>query len=775
MNVPEYMGWVADLLQFIVAGYALRLNRLFGTARVGWSLFSAFSLLALLHLSQTITPFHAAITLGTEFEVVYTLISLLLLTGMVHLETLLRERLRAQAEERRIKGELESEVKRKTAHLTRAIEELQSEIDERKRMEAQVEAKEYELQAVSSKTEHLFRSFMEGLPDMVYFKDTNSRFIRANRALANRLGEPNVAAVLGKSDFDYFSAEHARAAYEAEQEIVRTGQPLMDIEEKETWWGQPDSWVSTTKLPLRDEQGRIVGIFGLSRDITERKRAEERIGEQARLLDLVHEAVIVRDMEDRVLYWNNSAERIYGWSAQEAAGQNAAELLHQDASIHAEAKRIALEKGEWRGEFRIRARTGQDLIVETGWTLVHDIQGNPKSILCISTDITKKKKLEAQAQRAQRMESLGTLAGGIAHDLNNVLAPLLMSVQLLKNKVDDKDGQKLLSSLEANVLRGAKLIKQVLAFGRGVNGDRTSVQLGLVIRELEQIIHETFPKSVEFEKQLPGDLWNVTGDSTQLYQVLLNLCVNARDAMPLGGRLCIQLENVLLDQLYAGMYLEAKPGLYVVIKVSDTGTGIPNEIRERIFEPFFTTKGHGMGTGLGLSTCLGIVKSHGGFIDCYSEPGKGTAFKVYLPADTQPASPGHTEFRPAGLPRGHNELVLVVDDEKAIRDVGQKTLEHFGYRVLTATNGAEAVSIYRQQQSEIDAVIIDMAMPVMDGNAAIAALKMIQPKVKIISASGLETESTTNAAEEADRRVFISKPYTAEILLQTLHKVLSPN
>ena len=624
-----------------------------------------------------------------------------------------------------------------------------------------------------AETEHLFRSFMDGLPDMVYFKDTKSRFIRANQGLAKRLGAASVAAVLGKTDYDFFSEEHARAAYEGEQEIMRTGMPLTNIEEKETWAGRPDSWVSTTKLPLRDESGKIIGIFGISRDITERKRAEAQICEQARLLDLVHEAVIVRDMEHHVLYWNNSAERIYGWTAQEASGQQARQFLHLDAARYAEATKVVLEKGEWRGEFNIRAKDGRELIVETGWTLVRDAQGKPKSILGISTDITKKKNLEAQMHRAQRMESLGTLAGGIAHDLNNVLAPLLMSVQLLKIKVGDQDGQKLLTTLETNVLRGAKLIKQLLAFGRGVEGGRTAVQLDSVVREIEQIIEETFPKSVEFEKHIPAGLWHVAGNSTQLYQVLMNLCVNARDAMPEGGKLQIQLENVVLDEIYAGLNLEAKPGSYVAVKVADTGEGIPESIRERIFEPFFNTKAQGQGTGLGLSTCLGIVKSHDGFINCYSEADKGTVFKVFLPADPGPAAGKQGEVKQAPMPRGHDELVLVVDDEKAIRVVAQRTLEHFGYRVLTAVNGAEAVAVYRQEQDKIAAILIDMAMPVMDGPAAITVLRSINPQVKIISASGLDTVGGAHGTTGAGGRVFIPKPYTTEVLLQTLHRVLS--
>jgi CheY-like chemotaxis protein len=347
---------------------------------------------------------------------------------------------------------------------------------------------------------------------------------------------------------------------------------------------------------------------------------------------------------------------------------------------------------------------------------------------------------------------------------------------LLREKVPAGGAQKLLDTWEANVQRGSRLIKQMLAFGRGVKGERVPVRLNTVLREIKQLIAETFPKSVELSiHAATRDLWPVIGDATQLHQVLLNLCVNARDAMPDGGKLSISVENVVLDETDAGLNLDARPGSYLLIKVADTGTGIPREIQDRIFEPFFTTKGPNKGTGLGLSACLGIVKSHGGFMVFCSEPGRGSVFKVYFPADLTAAVNAENPAEPqSDLPRGRHQLVLVVDDEKAIRDAAQATLEHFGYHVLTATNGAEAVSIYQQHPDKIDVVLTDMAMPVMDGRTAIATLKTINPQVKIISMSGFDTESGSPAANDGGRRHFIAKPYTTARLLQTLQSVLAP-
>ena len=312
----------------------------------------------------------------------------------------------------------------------------------------------------------------------------------------------------------------------------------------------------------------------------------------------------------------------------------------------------------------------------------------------------------------------------------------------------------------------------MLAFGRGIKGDRVLLQVRNIAREIEKIARETFPKSVQFQMEAAADLWTVSCDPTQIHQVLLNLCVNARDAMPNGGQLSLCLNNVTLDEGYAGINLDARPGPYVVISVEDTGTGIPREIQERIFEPFFTTKELDKGTGLGLSTSLAIVKSHGGFIHCYSEPGKGSDFKVYLPANATSAAAADEPAEPSPLPRGHDELVLVVDDEAPIRELAQYILEHFGYRVLQAINGVEAVQLYNSRRDEIAVVITDMAMPVMDGPATITVLQAANPKIKIIGSSGLDMKGAEAVAFRLGCGHFVPKPFTAESLLQALHAVL---
>jgi PAS domain S-box-containing protein len=527
-------------------------------------------------------------------------------------------------------------------------------------------------------------------------------------------------------------------------------------------------WVRAMGEAKRDGGGVIRRIQGAIQDVT----AGQRAAEQAALIDEARDAFVVQDLDHRILFWSKGAERLYGWTATEVTGRRIQDLFGIDSAKFQEADDAVRRDGAWAGEFEKAGKSGDKFTVDARWTMLRDARQQGGSILTIDSDITEKKRTQAHFLRAQRMESIGTLAGGIAHDLNNVLAPILMSLELLKEKPTEEEKLELLATLKTSAQRGADLVRQVLTFARGIEGQRVSVNLSQLMREIQHIIRDTFPKSVELRLVPPESIWNVTGDPTQLHQVFLNLCVNARDAMSSGGQLTISMENTVLDEIYVGMNPGSTVGAYVCVKVADNGAGIPAEIRERIFEPFFTTKELGKGTGLGLSTSLAIVKSHGGFINLYSEAGRGTIFKIYLPANTtmteaEAASDGRPQF-----PRGRGELILVVDDEEGIRKVAQKTLERFGYRVVTARHGAEALSIYARLHGEIGAVMTDMAMPIMDGPALIIALKTMDPDVKVIASSGLNSNGGVAKAIGAGVEHFIPKPYTAEVLLKTLAKLL---
>jgi len=501
----------------------------------------------------------------------------------------------------------------------------------------------------------------------------------------------------------------------------------------------------------------------------ERKQTEQKIREQAALLDVATDAIFVHDLDDRILFWNKAAEHLYGWKNEEAIAKNKRELWQEtNLSQLQEALLILTKNGSWEGELYQTTKYSEEIIVESRWTLVREFSNKAESILVVNTDITHKKLLEAQFLRAQRLESIGTLASGIAHDLNNVLAPILMTAQLLEAQVHDERSRRLLPILITNAKRGANLVKQVLSFTRGLQGERTLLQLKHLIVEIQQIIKETFPKSIEVFTQIPQNLCTVCGDATQLHQVLMNLCVNARDAMPNGGTLKISAENLLVDENYAKMHIDAKVGSYIVVTIADTGIGIKPEILDRIFEPFFTTKELSKGTGLGLSTVLGIVKSHGGFINVYTEQRRGSQFKVYLPAQEANET---TEEQEQELPLGNGELILVVDDEVAIRDVTKSSLESHNYKAITASDGIEAIALYAEYQDRISLVLTDMVMPSMDGLTTIRTLRKINPDVKIIAVSGLSSNDKINIAYDMGVKAFLSKPYTASELLQTISTV----
>jgi PAS domain S-box-containing protein len=623
---------------------------------------------------------------------------------------------------------------------------------------------------------NLLRTILDNLPDYIYVRDRESRHILNNRANLAALKAATLEETIGKNDFDFFPPEMAEGYYKDDQRVIQTGQPLLNREEPCLGPNGETRWQLTTKVPLRDAQGQITGLVGIGHDITELRQSQEKVRAQTAMLDQAHDAIILYNLDRRVIYWNAGAERILGLKAEEAMGLTPDQIYTaEDFPAIKAAMDATLTQGVWQGELEVHSKTGQLLILDSRRTLIRNKAGEPVGQMSINADITEKKRLETQFLRAQRMESVGILAGGIAHDLNNVLAPILMSIALLKLKMPDNEKvQKQLDQLAAYAQRGANLVKQVLTFGRGAENQRVLMQPRHIGREMEQIISDTFPKNIEFEFSFIQDLWTISSDPTQLHQTILNLCVNARDAMPDGGKLSLKMENRMVDSTYAGMHQLSNPGPYVVISVSDTGTGIPVAIRERIFEPFFTTKDIGKGTGLGLSTTLAIVKSHGGFIDLKSQEGRGTTFMLFFPASSTPVTVDAPGAAKRGLPLGDNELILVVDDEILIREIARNTLERFGYRVLLAQNGTEAVALYALHRTDIAVVITDMAMPVMDGPATILALRTINPDVKIIGSSGQAASSVkaTGKSLSSSLTHFIPKPYTAETLLRTLAKIL---
>jgi len=528
-------------------------------------------------------------------------------------------------------------------------------------------------------------------------------------------------------------------------------------------FGTPHGEDDVDLLALLEATGNQLGEF------RERKRAEERIREQAALLEHAREAIVVTDLDLRITYWNKGADRLYGYGTEEALGREAGIVFTSDDERR-EARASVLTAGEWSGHVDQKSRTGRAMKVQSHWTLVRDPAGAPRSILIINTDVTEAKRMEGDLLRAQRLDSLGVLAGGIAHDLNNVLAPILMSIEALRKKVTDERSQRMFQLLEASATRGADLVRQVLAFARGVEGQRLVLEPEGLVHDLEKMLRDALPTTIELALDVPEEgLWRVLGDPTQLHQVLLNLCVNARDAMPAGGTLGVQVRNVEIDASFAGMNPDARPGPHLLFKVTDTGAGIEAEVLDRIFEPFFTTKEAGRGTGLGLSTAMTILRGHQGFVTVKSEPGRGSTFSVYLPATVAAKRPLAEEEERVSH-QGNGELILVADDEGAIREITKETLEASGYQVVTAENGADAVGVCAER-SDVAAVLMDVHMPVMDGAAASRALLRINPRIKVVAVSGYSSKEAY--AISAGARLFLAKPYTADQLLAIIKQALT--
>jgi PAS domain S-box-containing protein len=515
--------------------------------------------------------------------------------------------------------------------------------------------------------------------------------------------------------------------------------------------------------------GGEVRVLIVIRDITERRRAEAQTLFQARLLDLAQDAIIVCNLDGRVVYWNVGAGRLYGWPADEAIGRPLAELLSMESSEFVAAQEHLITSEQWAGEGRHTTRDHRDVIVNTRWSLVRNAEGQPESILVIDTDITENKALEARFLQAQRLESLGQLAGGIAHDLNNVLQPVLIGVEDLRDHTSDPGSLEVLDVMATSARRGAQIVQQVLTFARGRTGERKVMRPAALIGEIVSFARGTFPKSISVELDVASDLAPIKADSSQIHQVLLNLCVNARDAMPTGGTLSIRANNALLDDQYTSAIPGAVPGHYVVLTVVDTGMGMSGDVLARMFDPFFTTKEPGHGTGLGLSTVHGIVKSHEGFIDVESEPGRGSRFSVFLPAIRGDAAAEEAEALPEDL-RGHGECVLVVDDEDGIRLTMKVTLESSGYAVFLAADGAEALAIWADHKQEIAAVITEVMMPVIDGVAIIRVMRKLVSDLRVVAIGGLATPPS----EIVSMRVpYLLKPFDRRQLLTTLRRALA--
>ena len=511
----------------------------------------------------------------------------------------------------------------------------------------------------------------------------------------------------------------------------------------------------------------------------ERKQAEKALRAEERryqtLAEISPVGIFRTDAQGQTTYVNPRWCQITGLSATDALGEGWLRAVHpQDREQIAKGWHEAVQAPHSStADYRFLHPDGTVAWVMGQAVPEKDDAGRVVGYVGTITDVTEKKKLESRLLRSQRLESMGRLASGIAHDLNNILAPMLMSAPVLREAIQDPDIRQLVDTIESSAVRGAGVIKQLLTFSRGVEGERVPVQLKSLVLDMLNIIRETFPKNIIAAREAPASPWLVRGDATQLHQILMNLCVNARDAMPNGGKLTLELENVEVNEAVASMNPGASPGRHVALSVTDTGTGISPENLDKIFDPFFTTKEVGQGTGLGLSTVIGIIKSHGGFVQVNSRLGEGTQFKVYLPACDTPKD-GEKKRKPDAPPQGRGELVLLVDDEESIRRVARQALERHGYRMIEASDGIQGLAQYTQHQSEVRLVITDVVMPFMDGPALIHALRKLNPQVKIIAMSGHQSKAGAGHLSRDSVQALLAKPFDAAELLQALRQALHP-
>lgn len=630
-----------------------------------------------------------------------------------------------------------------------------------------------------AEAERLFSDTMiDSMPGVLYFYDETGSFLRWNRSF-ERVSGYSRDEIGRMHPLDFFEPAQRPRVRARIADVFRRGECAFEA-------------------PFRTKDGRTIPTFFTGRriefegracvvgggiDITERKQAEQAQHESEERFRATFEQAAVGiahiDPDGRFRWVNTQLGAITGFAREELQSLAFVNLVvPEDRADIEEAFRAMLagEREEFSSEKRLGRKDGGVAWVSIVAKMLRDAAGAPKYSVAVVADISERRRLEQQFLRAQRLESIGTLAGGIAHDLNNLLAPIMMGIELLRLNAPSPSAAPVMDNMERSARRAASLVRQVLSFARGVEGSRARLDLADVVREVEGFVTSSFPRSIVLRCELAPDLWPVMGDATQLNQVLLNLCVNARDALAGGGRLGLRAANVVLDSNRTDAGRGETPGRHVLLEVSDAGCGMSPQVRERIFEPFFTTKAPGKGTGLGLSTVLGIVRSHGGRVEVESEPGRGTTFRIFLPAmaedaATEAGSGMRTAIEKPVLGRG--ECILVVDDESSLLEVTRQALVAFGYRVLPASDGGEALALFERHQAEVTAVVADLRLATMDGPALVAALRRIAPDVRVIGIVG-QAGCGDWPQDEARPDFLLPKPYAADTLLSVLRKVLAP-
>ncbi|MBN2784342.1 MAG: PAS domain S-box protein [Pontiellaceae bacterium] len=624
-------------------------------------------------------------------------------------------------------------------------------------------------------SEQKFRALFESAGDSIFLME-NDRIVDCNLRTLDMFGCQSRDQIVGRTPFDFSpriqpdgvaSRDHGKLAE------AMTGKP------------QIFEWLHMkldgTTFPAEVSLSRVLlgdrpMLQAIVRDITERRKAEERIMQQAALLNASHDAILVWDADHGIQFMNAVAQEFFGWYPVGSGEVDLKTVLRLKSDLEVDAAlHEVIGNGSWSGELSLQ-RAGKEVrIVASRWTCLAPVGQNIKpSILITCNDITEEKRLGDLYLRAQRLESVGTLASGVAHDLNNILSPILMGAEMLSMTIEDPDDQDSLTVMQESARRGKEIIRQLLTFARGAESNKGPVHPHIVMREITRLVQQTFPKNIRICSDCDDQRATVLADPNQLHQMLMNLCVNARDAMPAGGVLFIKLETVKLDDSCKEMHPAAKPISYATLEVSDSGTGISPEIMDRIFDPFFSTKPQGKGTGLGLATTLGIVEEHEGFLLVESTPGEGTKIKIFLPtiSEVDVAASASTT---SSVPHGGGEVILVVDDEESILRMASGILTRFGYRCITAKSASEAQHLCANRHDLIQLVLTDIMMPLGDGRQLIAILHMQYPELPIIAMSGLATSEFQSETISFGAKAFVGKPFDSAQLLRCISGLLHPD
>lgn len=646
---------------------------------------------------------------------------------------------------------------------TTSISNYNKEIEERRRVEEELR-----------ESEGRFVNFTDHMPALAFMKSEDGRYIFANKAYKKILGvEPEDR--IGKTDQELWPAEIAAVLQENDRQVLLQSKTIEVVENVEDAEGRKRIQL-TYKFPIFRE-GKPTILGGVALDITDYVRTEENLKESEeryyRILEASPDPIVLYDMLGQVIYINPAFTVVFGWTLEELSGRKVDFV--PDEALPETLKRIEMVKrGQNFHGFETRRYTkdGKSLDINMSAAVWRDSRGVPAGSVIILRDVTEQKKTEAQLRQAQKMEAIGTLAGGVAHDFNNLLQAISGYTQImLSDQMRDKADCRKLNEIQKACESAERLIRQLLTFSRKMDSRLRPVDINQEIRQVIKLLERTIPRMIDIKINLSDDLKTVSADAIQIEQILMNLGVNARDSMPDGGSLIIETQNVVLDEDYCRLHLGINPGEYVLIAVSDTGHGMEKEMIEHIFEPFFTTKETGKGTGLGLAMVYGIIENHKGYITCYSEIGLGTSFKIYLPAIEQQAEIISPDSISASL-TGGDETILVVDDEEFIRDIAFEMLNGHGYGVYSASSGEEALDYYNRHGKEVDLVILDLGMPGMGGHRCLEELLRLDPSAKIIIASGYSYNSQINKTLESGAAGFVGKPFQMEDLLKTVRRVL---